>query len=357
MSVPPRLVSFALFVGAAAAQAPAPVLLGNRLLDGADGKELATLPSGTITWPQWRPDGTVHHAAGLVDPARRRLLAADGLHLRLVAIGGDPVWQRPITDLQLEAEVLLPQAVLGNEVAVIPDHDGHLVGVALADGKKLWRSEADGHGELVQDGELVAALATHAGGRRLRAYALGNGAPAFDERAPKAAEFTAIGPHGIVAGGPGGAAVFARSGPRLFAVEAPVRAAVADASGFYLNLDTEVVAFDRAGKERWRLPADHTTFNDVRLALGPTGLIVLVRYSTVSDSGAVLTAHEPERGEVAWKRTLPDLGATHSKYWHDVAAVARDGELLVASHAPGGQWLAALDGKSGDVRFRIQHTK
>jgi outer membrane protein assembly factor BamB len=335
------------------AQEPAPFLLGDRLLDGKELKECAKLPPGTIGGPQWRGDGTVHHAAGLVDPARRLLLTVDAKQLRLGRIGGERVWSRPLADVRLEAAPVLPQAVLGRDVAVLPDQDGHLVGVAVANGNLLWRTDTDGHGELVQDGELVAALATQKGGRRLHAWALANGAQALDTPAPKAAEFVTLGPHGIFVGGPSGAAVFARGGPRMFAIDPPVHDALADASGFYVQFDAEVVAFDRSGKERWRVRAERTSFTAVRPVLDPTGRLVLVTFSAYSDSGAELVAHEPERGEVAWRRSLPPLGIAHSKYWHEVVAVARGDALVVASHAAGGQWLAVLDGTNGEVRQRV----
>ncbi len=347
------LAALALLLAAAIAQEPQPFLLGNRLLDGKELKEVATLPPGAIARPQWRADGTAHHAAGLVDPARRLLLAADAKELRLLRIGGDVAWQQPLAEVRLQDPVLLPKAVLGRDIAVIPDHDGHLTGIGLGDGTLRWRSKTNGLTDPVADSELVAALATDQGVRRLRAFALGNGAPAFDQPVPKDANFVTLGPHGIVAGGPGGAIVLARGGPKLFAIAAPVRQALADASGYYLLLDAEVVAFDRNGKERWRRPEAHGHFDCARLAFGTSGYVLVVRFHRMADDGARVVALDPEAGEVVWQRELPPLGVDHSKYWHEVVAYSRGDAVAIASHAAGGQWLAVLGGSDGEVRQRV----
>jgi outer membrane protein assembly factor BamB len=340
----------------AQADAP-PVLLGNRLLDGKELNELATLPHGAIVHPEHRVDGTVATAAGLVDPARSLLLAADGKNLRLSRLPGALLWQRDTKELGLADPVPLAQAVLAAECVVLPDAEGRLLALAVADGSTLWRTRETGHSGLVQDGLLVAALASAEKRPVARAFALANGARACEVPAPAYASRLVLGPHGIAVTGSGTTRVFDRSGPELFQFASATKAVHADTSGFYAITDEALFAFDRNGKERWRQAQAIERFVGCHLTTTASGLVVTTTFLTFSDDGAQLIARDPTDGAIVWQRNLPELGVPHSKYWHHVVAWPRGTDLFVASHGAGGQWLMRLDAATGEQHQRISHTK
>lgn len=322
---------------------PPPFLLGNHLLDPRTlqpGPEIANFHGRC---PRIAPDGTTNLGDTLIDPARRLLLTAAGDALRLVELPATERWRRPLADLDVSPPPLLPQAMLTRDLLLLPDQDDDLVAIALADGKVRWRDRGGEHGGLVHDDELLACFVATPAGRVARLLSLANGAKAAEVKALPDAEFLALGPHGVVVAGARGTAVFARTGPQLFAVTGHVHAAIGDARGFCLHVGDELLAYDTTGKERWRVPLAVPFPTTARLVALPNGELLVLQFTAPADDGAELQAHDPERGTIAWRRTLPSLGIDHSKYWQDVAACVRGEQLVVTSHAAGGHWLALLD--------------
>lgn len=346
-----RLALLAALVGAFAAaqqtqrpQQPQPaLLLGNHLLDANTLQPGPKLGDFQGRRPHLAPDGTTNLGDTLIDPARRLLLTADGEALRLVELPATERWRRPLASLELAPPLLLPQAVLTRDLLVLPDQEDDLVAIALADGKPRWRDRGGEHGGLVHDDELLACFVATPTGRVVRLLSLANGAKAAEVKAMPEAGFLALGPHGLIVAGAHGAVVCARTGPRLFAVAGDVHAAIGDAHGFCLHVGDELLAFDAAGKERWRAPLAVPYPLQARLVALPNGGVVALQFQGNADDGAEVQAHDPERGAIVWRRSLPGLGVDHSKYWQDVAAFVRGEQLVVTSHAAGGHWLARLD--------------
>lgn len=324
-------------------QPPPALLLGNHLLDAGTLQPGPKLGDFVGRRPRIAPDGTSNLGDTLIDPARRLLLTADGEALRLVELPATARWRRPLADLALAPPPLLPQAVLTRELLVLPDQEDDLVAIALADGKPRWRDRGGEHGGLVHDDELLACFVATPAGRVARLLSLANGAKAAEVKAMPEAEFLALGPHGLIVAGAHGAVVCARTGPQLFAVAGDVHAAIGDARGFCLHVGDELLAFDAAGKERWRAPLAVQYPMQARLVALPAGEVVVLQFQGRADDGAELQAHDPERGSIVWRRRLQGLGVDHSKYWQDVAAYVRGERLVVTSHAAGGHWLALLD--------------
>lgn len=322
---------------------PPPFLLGNHLLAARTLQPGPAIGKFDGIRPRYAPDGCVHLGEVLLDPARRLLLTADGETMRLVELPATERWRKPLAELELTAPLLLPQAALTRDLLLLPDQDDDLVAITLADGKVRWRDRGGEHGGLVHDDELLACFVATPEGRVARLLSLANGARAAEVKAMPEAEFLTLGPHGLVVAGAHGAAVFARTGPPLFAVAGDVHAAIGDARGFCLHVGDQLIAYDATGKERWRAPLPIQYPTQARLVALPAGAIVALQFAAHSDDGAELLAHEPERGEIAWRRSLPGLGVDHSKYWQDVAAFVRGEQLVVTSHAAGGHWIALLD--------------
>lgn len=341
-----------LLVTAPAQDTPA-LLLGNRWYDARTLEPGATLTALDDLRPRVEPDGTVHFGDGLVDPARRLVLTAPGEDLRLLRSPDQELWHIPLSDLHLAPPVQLARAQLTRDCVLVPDQEDDLVAISLADGKVRWRDGGGEHGELVHDDELMACFVTTAEGRTVRVLSLANGARACSIQAPDGAEFLCLAPHGLVVGGPTGATLHARTGPRLFAVPGEVHAGIGDTHGFCLHVGQELVALDPAGKERWRRPLAEQWPNTTRLTATASGLVLVTQFQPNADLGASVTAHEPATGEVAWRRTLPELGVDHSKYWQDVTTCVRGETIVVTCHAAGGHWLAVLD-QHGEVTGRIE---
>lgn len=329
-----------------------PFLLGNRLYDARELQPGPALPDVDCLRPRFAADGTAVLDHGLLDPRRGRLIAGAGDVLRLVDLPDTERWRLPCSDLGLGTPLLLPQAVLTENLLLLPDQDDDLVAIALADGKVRWRDQGGEHGGLVHDGELLACFVATPACRVARLLSLANGAKAAEVKAMPEAEFLVLGPHGVVVAGATGGAAFARTGPALFAVAGDVHGAIADSRGFCLHVGDELIAFDPTGKQRWRAPLAAKWPDEVRLTATPNGLVVLTSFHSKADDGAKLQAHDPATGEIAWRRELPPLGVDHSKYWHDVATFVRGEQIVVTCHAAGGHWLCLLDLR-GELTARV----
>ena len=298
-----------------------------------------------------------------VDLAALEVLEVSGEAVLLRTASKKVLWSidRAAAGVAFGEKLAQRRLLLGARV-VLPRADGGLVGLDRATGEVRWQHLHAPSDLVIADGELVITAGRVGDKEMLAAFAVPNGARAFQCTLPAAATRLAAAPHGIAVVAAAGVTVFDRSGPTLFTAKGAVIDVVPVPLAAYRSLSFDPCWFvvtrdslhlwNRQGDALWTQPVTVDSFTSVALAVTSTGALLELRHCPMSDSGVGVVCRDPRDGGVQWRFTDPGLGVSHSKYWHRVHACVVGDSVFVVSQAAGGNFVVELDAATGEKRQR-----
>lgn len=343
----------------AAAAAPLPpLLLGHRVLRGADfatERELPPRPHSTAA--EWRVDGSWRLDGGLLDLTRGERFVFGKDSVSRLQLDGSVVWSAPtVSGIDFDDRALAAAQLKGARL-LLRGRGGGVVALDRATGREAWHLEDAVNSVLAADHELVCGGGSVGAAGRLWACAIGNGARAFEVDLPGPPEQIVLAPFGIAVRLAAAVVVFDRAGPRLGGLDGPARTVLAGPDGWFVAVPEAVVSCARDGRERWRTPRSPLGFEQEQVVSDGGGRLLLVRACTIADDGAEVTCLDADDGTVVWTTTLPGLGVTHSKYIQRVAAFVSGGHLVVLSQASGGDFAEQVALDDGARGRRVQFSR